>query len=66
MHAHTDREVRLDVWWIDAYDDDVSPLEGQPLRWARIDELDAIGLISADQPIIDAIRRELDLSTARA
>jgi 8-oxo-dGTP diphosphatase len=58
-HRYPERTVRLDIWWILAYDGEVSPREGQRLRWVDSDELAAAPLLPADAPIVSAIRDRL-------
>lgn len=65
-HEYADRRVRLDVWWVDAFDGVARSLEGQALRWIDVSKLDSAQLLVADQPIIDAIRTELGLSIGPA
>lgn len=59
-YRYPDREVRLDVWWVLAYEGRARPLEGQTLRWVRAAELAEQPLLPADAPIVAAIRRRLD------
>jgi 8-oxo-dGTP diphosphatase len=58
-YQYPDRHVRLDVWWVLAYQGRAESLEGQSLRWVDIDELDAAPLLPADAPIVAAIRERL-------
>ena len=55
-HAYADRRVRLDVWLVRDYSGEPVPREGQPLRWATIDDLAHTGLLEADKPIVAALR----------
>jgi len=56
---YPDRTVRLDVWWVLAYRGEVTPCEGQPLRWVDPTELTEESLLPADAPIVDVIRKRL-------
>jgi 8-oxo-dGTP diphosphatase len=58
-HRYPERTVRLDIWWVLAYDGEVSPREGQRLRWVDSDELAVAALLPADAPIVSAIRDRL-------
>jgi len=57
LHDYPDRRVRLDVWVVHRYTGEPQPLEGQPLRWAALEELPSASLLEADRPILDALRR---------
>jgi 8-oxo-dGTP diphosphatase len=55
-HAYDDRRVLLDLWLVSLYSGKVNPVEGQPLQWVAIEELETIGLLEADRPMIPALR----------
>jgi 8-oxo-dGTP diphosphatase len=55
-HAFADRKVFLDLWLIARFSGEPRPLEGQPLRWVSLADLDDVGLLEADAPIIPALR----------
>jgi 8-oxo-dGTP diphosphatase len=55
-HAYADREVLLDVWWIDAWQGIATGREGQPIAWVQPQRLDDYMFPAADRPIIHAIR----------
>jgi 8-oxo-dGTP diphosphatase len=55
-HAFDDRSVFLDLWHVTSYDGDARSLEGQSLRWVRVDELEAMGLLEADRPMIPVLQ----------
>ena len=57
VHEYAEKRVRLDVWRIERYDGVPQGLERQPLRWVALDELLEIGLLPADAPIVDALRK---------
>ncbi|WP_428100131.1 NUDIX domain-containing protein [Candidatus Rariloculus sp.] len=65
VHEYPDRCVRLDVWLVHRYGGEPQRCEGQALRWVTIEELDSSGLLSADQPIIDALRSRAARSAQR-
>jgi 8-oxo-dGTP diphosphatase len=55
-HRYPDRQVRLDVWQVQAYRGTATGAEGQEIRWVALDELATLGLLEADAPILDALR----------
>lgn len=54
-HSYNDRNVRLDVYKVSAWQGDVKPLENQPLVWIYPDEIKHYDLPAADEPIATAI-----------
>lgn len=55
-HAYADRSVLLDLWRVARFIGEPASLDGQALRWVRLDELDTVGLLEADRPMIAALR----------
>ena len=55
-HGYTDRRVLLDLWLVSLYTGEASSVEGQPLQWVTLDELETVGLLEADLPMIPALR----------
>ena len=55
-HEFPTKRVFLDLWLVTRYEGDPRPLEGQPLQWATLDELDTVGLLKADAPMVPALR----------
>ena len=55
-HQYPDREVKLDVWRIDAFDGSPEGVEGQAIEWVAPDKLIELNMIPANFPIINAIR----------
>jgi 8-oxo-dGTP diphosphatase len=55
-HTYADRSVFLDLWWVSEFTGMPQSLEGQALQFAAIDDLERIGLLEADQPMIPALR----------
>lgn len=55
-HSYADRRVLLDLWLVSLYTGEPKSLEGQPLQWVAIDELEAVGLLEADLPMVPALR----------
>ncbi|MDY6948043.1 MAG: 8-oxo-dGTP diphosphatase MutT [Pseudomonadota bacterium] len=50
------RVLLLDLWLVSLYTGEPRSVEGQPLQWVMIDELEAVGLLEADRPMIPALR----------
>jgi 8-oxo-dGTP diphosphatase len=46
----------LRVWWATVVDGEPQPLEHAALRWLAADELDEVQWLSADLPVVEAIR----------
>jgi len=55
-HAYADRRVFLDLWWVREFSGTPRSMEGQSLQFAAIDDLEHIGLLEADKPMIAALR----------
>ena len=55
-HGYSDRSVLLDLWLVALYTGEVRSVEGQPLKWVALDELETVGLLEADLPMIPALR----------
>jgi 8-oxo-dGTP diphosphatase len=55
-HAYPERRVLLDLWLVTSFTGEPQPLDGQGLRWVTLDELDQVGLLDADRPMIAALR----------
>lgn len=55
-HGYPDRRVLLDLWLVSLYTGEATAAEGQPLQWVPIDELETVGLLEADRPMIPALR----------
>lgn len=52
QHRYRDLDVLLDVWRITRYDGDAHGREGQEMRWAPIEHLDAREFPDADRPVL--------------
>jgi 8-oxo-dGTP diphosphatase len=55
-HAYADRRVFLDLWVVTHFSGEPQSLDEQPLRWVTLAELDNVGLLEADAPMIPALR----------
>ncbi len=58
-HHYSDRSVLLDLWRVIRYEGTPISAEGQPIQWASLDDLETIGLLEADKPMIPALRKAL-------
>lgn len=56
-HAYPEQVVLLDVWLVTRHTGEPRALEGQPLRWESPDRLLDAGLLEADIPVVEALRR---------
>ena len=54
-HDYPDRSVELDVLIVEDYAGVPASLEGQALKWVRVEELGSEMLLPADRPIIEAL-----------
>jgi 8-oxo-dGTP diphosphatase len=55
-HTYADRRVFLDLWLVTRFSGSARSLEGQPLQWVALKDLDKVGLLEADAPMIPALR----------
>jgi 8-oxo-dGTP diphosphatase len=55
-HDYGDKQVLLDVWRVEAFNGEPQGLEGQPIRWAAVEELPKLAFPAANRPIIAAAR----------
>jgi 8-oxo-dGTP diphosphatase len=55
-HEYPHRRVLLDLWVVSRYSGEPQPLDAPALQWAAIDDLERIGLLEADLPMIAALR----------
>lgn len=55
-HAYPQRRVKLDLWRVTRFQGEPRSLDAQALRWVGLDELDRVGLLEADLPMIPALR----------
>lgn len=53
-HDYPDKQVRLDVWLVDAFSGEPHGAEGQPVRWVLPAELDEYAFPAANAPIVTA------------
>lgn len=55
-HQYPHRRVLLDLWVVARYSGEPQPLDAPVLRWAAIEDLQRVGLLEADLPMIPALR----------
>jgi 8-oxo-dGTP diphosphatase len=58
-HRYLDRAVLLDLWLVGRFEGTPISAEGQAIKWVRVDELETVGLLDADRPMIPVLRRAL-------
>lgn len=56
-HEFPDRTIKLDLWFVTRYAGTPQSLEGQNLRWVALDDLEQVGLLEADAPMVAPLRR---------
>lgn len=54
-HTYPERRVLLDLWLVTEFTGDPQPLDAPALRWVHIEELESVGLLEADRPMIPAL-----------
>lgn len=59
VHDYDDRRVLLDLWQVHEYAGAPEPLDHQALRWVAVEELDRVGLLPADEPLVRALQQKL-------
>ena len=55
-HAYADRRVLLDLWLVSSFTGTPKSLDNQALQWVTLDQLETVGLLDADRPMIPALR----------
>ena len=55
-HQYPHRRVLLDLWVVTRFSGEPQPLDAPALQWAAIDDLERIGLLAADLPMIAPLR----------
>ena len=58
-HEYADRTVNLEFFLVTAWQGEPQGIEGQRIRWVKIEELDAEELLPADAPLVGALRNSL-------
>ena len=55
-HAYAERAVFLDLWLVHEFTGTPQSLDAQALRWVNIEDLESVGLLEADRPMIGALQ----------
>jgi 8-oxo-dGTP diphosphatase len=55
-HAYAERTVFLDLWLVHEFTGEPQSLDAQALQWVKIEDLESVGLLEADRPMIGALR----------
>ena len=55
-HEYPHRRVLLDLWVVTRFSGEPQALDAPALQWAAIEDLERIGLLPADLPMIPALR----------
>lgn len=63
-HAYADRRVLLDLWLVSRFTGTPQSLDNQALQWVTFDQLETVGLLEADRPMIPALRAARSVITA--
>lgn len=56
QHAYAERTVVLDLWLVHEFTGAPQSLDAQALQWVRVEDLDSVGLLDADRPMIAALQ----------
>ncbi len=56
IHHYPDKSVHLDVYKVTDFDGEAQGMEGQAIRWSKIDNLLSDDFPAANKPIIDALQ----------
>ena len=54
-HQYPERRVLLDLWVVKRYSGEPQPLDAPALQWVAVDDLESVGLLEADLPMIPAL-----------
>ena len=58
-HDYADKQVLLDVWYVNVFAGEPAGCEGQPVKWIGIEEFSNHDFPEANREIIDAVRNLL-------
>lgn len=59
QHDYADRSVLLDLWHVTCYEGTPVSAEGQSIKWVALSELDRVGLLEADRPMIVPLKETI-------
>ncbi len=57
-HEYSDKTVWLDIWLVSQFHGEPAGLEGQPIQWVAVEQLDQYEFPKANQPIIERLQCE--------
>ena len=60
LHSYPEREVLLDVWRVNQWRGEPRGVEGQPLSWRLLEDLDPADFPPADVPVLSALKLPSD------
>jgi 8-oxo-dGTP diphosphatase len=66
VHDYGDRRILLDLWRVTRYRGTPVSGEGQPIRWVQLRDLETAGLLAADAPMIEPLRRSFTQTIAES
>ncbi len=55
VHDYSDKQVKLDVWWVGQFSGVPKGVEGQPLEWATRETITSFQFPEANVEIVEAI-----------
>jgi 8-oxo-dGTP diphosphatase len=58
-HRYAERTVLLDLWIVEEFSGVPQSLDAQSLKWVSLAELDTVGLLEADRPMVGALREKV-------
>ena len=56
-YRYPERSVQLELWQVTAYSGEPRSLDQQALQWIEIDELDQVGMLEGDGPMIAVLKK---------
>jgi 8-oxo-dGTP diphosphatase len=56
-HRYAQRTVLLDLWIVEEFSGVPQSLDAQSLQWVSLAELDTVGLLEADRPMIGELKK---------
>lgn len=59
QHDYGDKQVLLDVWYVQVYSGEARGCEGQPVRWISAAELESLDFPAANRDIVAVVRNLL-------
>jgi 8-oxo-dGTP diphosphatase len=59
-HTYVDRSVSIEFFIVSGWPSKPRGIEGQGIRWSRLDDLDPAVLLQADAPVVSALRQRAE------